>query len=490
MVLLEVILLFFYLTVLVVTSVDVITKTESASKTLAYLLLIIVLPVFGILFYFSFGVSHRHSKFTKVGARINREIEEELENRDDQNTLVRLENNFQLFNAYRGLIDFISEIGNCNLTNGEFSLLVNGERKFPEVLRTLSDAQHHIHMEYYSWENDHRGNQIKDVLIERLKNGVKVRILYDAYASRGIKNNIVKELRRSGAEVFPKVKIKLSQFANRLNHRDHRKIIVVDGVVGFMGGINISDRYDNTLNRGKYWRDTHIRLEGPLVQTIQKHWIISWNMSVPDEFRCSTQFLLGQISVDTIRKNDLEAMNGLGQIVAGGPIYPRSNIMLTYFRLFNSAKKSLYITNPYFIPNPSIIDALVGSALSGVDVRLLVPEKSDSQIVGAASRFYFKKLLDAGVRIYLYNKGFVHAKTVIIDQFISVVGSANLDIRSFDLNFEIMSLVYNQDFGAQCEELFLNDLENSLEFTNTDWHDISKFKKLLYSIARLISSFL
>ena len=382
------------------------------------------------------------------------------------------------------MVDFLKEIGGEHLSQNNFRLLVNGEEKFPLVLKTLETAKHFIHMEYYAWENDNRGNQIKEVLIRKIGRGVKVRVLYDDYASRSIRKNIVKELKEAAAEVWPKIKVKLRQFANRMNHRDHRKIIIVDGSTGFVGGINVSDRYDNSIDTGLYWRDTHVRITGPLVLSLQRHFVVSWNTSAPDKIQFNKNLFP---SFEILPKEDT---SGLGQVVAGGPIYPKSNIMLSYCKIFNLAREKLYITNPYFIPSDSILDALKMAALSGVDVRLIVPEKSDSAIVGAASRFYFSDLLKSGVRIFLYQKGFVHAKTVVSDSRLSVVGTANMDIRSFDLNFEIMSVIYGKHFAQELEHEFMKDLDQCREITSEDWSKLSFANRLIYSVARLISSLL
>ncbi len=339
-------------------------------------------------------------------------------------------------------------------------------------------------MEYYAWENDIRGNQIKDVLLRKVKEGVTVRVLYDDYASRKIKRNIVRELKAGGVAVYPRIKVRFVMLANRVNHRDHRKVIIVDGVTGFVGGINVSDRYDNSIDTGLYWRDTHVKIDGRLVNSLQRHFIVSWNASQPDRLKYMPELF---------PEKDMEHPTGLkamGQVVAGGPVYPKSNIMLTYFKIFTSAKEKLYITNPYFIPNESILDALKQSAISGVDVRLILPYKSDSQLVGAASRFYFPELVQAGVKIYLYKKGFVHAKTVVADSCLSIIGTANMDIRSFDLNFEIMSVIYGQAFGEQFEKTFIHDLNECIEVTDEMVNRVSLMHKLFYSTARLISSFL
>jgi cardiolipin synthase len=226
-----------------------------------------------------------------------------------------------------------------------------------------------------------------------------------------------------------------------------------------------------------------VRITGPAVLNLQRHFMVNW-------FAIQNLPVWFDPSLFPDRFPGGEGHSGFAQIVPGGPVYSFSNIMLSYFKLFTRAKEKLYITNPYFIPSDSIMDALKQAALAGVDVRLLLPYKSDSALVGAASRFYFRPLLQAGVRIFLYQKGFVHAKTVVADARLSVVGTANMDIRSFDLNFEIMPLIYSESFGAQLEQVFLKDLTECVELNYEEWQQTSRAKQLLFSIARLISSFL
>lgn len=480
----KILILIVYLSVLLYTAVRILLDTESTPKTLAYLLLIFLFPGVGILIYFSFGINYRHRQTSSKGAKAQRALDEHFQKEITDET-PRLSETYQDEIAhFSPMVQFLSGLAKEHLCASHFKLLVNGEKKFPEVLSTLELADHFIHMEYYDWENDARGNQIKDILLKKVKDGVKVRILYDDYASRKIKGNIVKELRSGGVEIYPKIKVMLKQFANRVNHRDHRKIIIVDGKFGFIGGINISDRYDNSIDTGLYWRDTHVKILGPFVYSLQRHFIVSWNTSAPDAIAFSRK-LFPEFSIGT-----LEGIPALGQIVAGGPIYPKSNIMLSYMRIFSMARERLYVTNPYFIPSESILNVLCQAAIGGVDVRLMVPEKPDSAIVGAASRFYFSGLLDAGVRIFLYKKGFVHAKTVVADTRLSVVGTANMDIRSFDLNFEIMPLIYGTEFAKELEDVFLEDLHECEEIRFEEWNRTSIIKRLIYAGARLISSFL
>jgi len=473
-----------YTLVLLYTVIRILLDTHSTSKTLAYLLLIVAFPVAGIIFYYAFGINYRHKKITNKGISSLKEFGDAFRKNIPDETLEILKTNSAALGQYTELVHFIHKIGDEDLSRNNFKLLINGEVKFPEVLRTLETATHFIHMEYYDWENDTRGNQIKEVLLRKTAEGVKVRVIYDEYASRKIKGNIVRELKKGGVEIFPALKVKFIRLASGLNHRDHRKVIIVDGLIGFVGGINVSDRYDNSIDTGLYWRDTHVKISGPAVLNLQRHFIVNWNALQPNKL----QFEKSLFPNKKISGENEEVQ--LAQIVSGGPIYPTSNIMLTYFRIFSLAKEKLYITNPYFIPSDSILDALKEASISGTDVRLLMPLKSDSAIVGLASQFYFKELLQAGVKIYLYKKGFVHAKTAVADSFVSVVGTANMDIRSFDLNFEIMSVIYGKNFGRQLEDAFLDDLKECKQLTLEEWNKNSKTKQLTIAVARLISEFL
>jgi len=473
-----------YILFFIYTLIRILLDTHSTPKTLGYILLVIVLPGFGMYFYYAFGINYRHMKNTRRGVLSHKLITKEYLKYVTDPTIHLIKKYPRYLEKYKDIVSFIHKVEDENLDINTYKLLVNGEEKFPEVLKIISTANQFIHMEYYDWENDTRGNQIKDALIDKLKQGVKVRVMFDDYASRKIKHNIVRELKAAGAEMYPVIIIKLVAFASRLNHRDHRKLIIVDGYIGFVGGINISDRYDNSIDTGLFWRDTHVKITGATVQSMQRHFLVNWNTCQPNKLLPARE-LFPQINAEVEGKNPEFA-----QVVAGGPIYPLSNIMLTYFKLFMSAKEKLYITNPYFIPSDSILNTIKLAALSGVDVRLLLPEKSDSTIVGFASKFHYAELLQVGVRIFLYKKGFVHAKTVVVDGDLSVVGTANLDIRSFDLNFEMMSVIYGKKTGEKLQNIFLEDLKCCREIYYDEWIKQSTLKKLSYATARLISSFL
>ena len=473
-----------YVLLFLFTLIKILLSTHSTPKTLAYILLVTIVPFIGMFIYFAFGVNYRHKASSRNTKSQHNQISQAFQSLIKDNTLEFQKDNVALLDKYNELIHFIHALGSEYLCLNNYKLLLNGEEKFPEVLKTLSAAEHFIHMEYYDWENDTRGNQIKNILLDKIKKGVNIRIMYDDYASRNIKHNIVKELKDAGAEIYPVIKVKLVAFANRMNHRDHRKVIIVDGHTGFVGGINISDRYDNSIDTGLFWRDTHIKLMGQSVYNLQRHFLVNWNSCQENKLSVNTTLF------PPIGNSKETTEQTYSQIVAGGPIYPLSNIMLTYFKIFTLAKNKLFITNPYFISSDSILDALKQAAISGVDVRLMMPEKSDSMVVGAASKFFYREILEAGVKIYLYKKGFVHAKTVVADGSLSVVGTANMDIRSFDLNFEIMSVDYGASLANELETAFLNDMKECREISSEEWNSQSKSKFLLYSIARLVSAFL
>ena len=481
---LSTIIILLYGTLLIFAIFRILLDTDSASKTLAYLMLVIVIPLGGIIFYFSFGVNYRHQKLDARRQLILEELGHKFKSSVRNSTRTFYEQQNQALGYFSELSNFIYNQGGEGLTRNFTELLINGEQKFPNLLEALDEAKKFIHIEYYTWENDINGNLLKDVLIRKAREGIEVRVLYDDFGSRGIRKNIVRELAANGVEIFPVIEVKLIFLANRLNHRDHRKIVIIDGHTGYVGGINVSDRYDNSIDTRLYWRDTHLKIQGKAVLYLQRHFVATWNDCQSNWLRVNETYF-----PQTPHEAD-QAGSDLIQIVAGGPIFRLPTIMLTYAKIINDARSRIFITNPYFIPNESILNTLMQASLSGVDVRLLLPGKSDSQLVAAASKFYIRGLLEAGVRVYFYQKGFIHAKTLVADGYVGVVGTANMDIRSFDLNYEIMAVSYSKSLGNELEETFYSDLKDSIEVTLLEWRKKPLITRLVYAIARLVSSLL
>jgi cardiolipin synthase len=463
----------------------VLYDTRSGAKALAYILFIVLVPVVGILFYFSFGINYRKRKL------YSRKItdDEALH----QKTLTRLQDYSELVMhsgllppVYRNLVRFIYNSKNSPLTgNNSVKVLLNGEEKFPELIKAIADAKSHIHLEYYIYENDETGSSIADLLIKKAQQGVEVRFLYDDFGSHGLGKQFIKRLNEGGVETAPFYKIKLYALASRLNYRNHRKIIVIDGTKSFIGGINISDKYrnDTKAENGLYWRDTHLMIDGPATFYLQYIFICDWNF-------CSKQKLHFESDYFPLRFEKKDIQDDLVQLVSSGPDSVLPVIFYSLMEAIGLAREQISITSPYFIPGESLMDDLIIAAKSGVEVRILVPGVSDSKMVNAAARAYYTELLQHGVRIFLYEKGFVHAKTMVVDNNLAIVGSANMDYRSFDLNFEVNAMLYSKEIAGQLNEAFEYDLQHASEINAGDWLNRPKYLHLWEKLVRLLSPFM
>jgi cardiolipin synthase len=477
-----------YVIILVLVCLRIIYDTTSTHKTLAYLLLVVFIPIAGILFYFSFGINYRkrrvYSKKLVADDALGRTIVEEVISKTELN----LQRDMRSVGEAKSLVTLLLKDSFSPLTTGNaLKLLVNGEEKFPEVFEALKNARHHIHIEYYIFEDDLIGNEVKQILIRKATEGVKVRVIYDAFGSRSIRKSFVRELKAAGVEAYPFNRIRFILLANPLNYRNHRKIIVVDGRCGFVGGINISDRYINDARYHKkkkqkvYWRDTHLRIDGPGVQYLQYLFFCDWNF-------CAGQQLQPDSFYFDTRSNP-EGHESV-QIAASGPDSPTSTIMLSLVKAINLAKKEILLTTPYFIPGETILNALKVASLGGVRVRLLAPGISDSRLVNAAAWSYYDDMLRAGVEIYLYRKGFIHVKTLVVDDYIAIVGTANMDYRSFDVNFEVNAMVYGTKLAGELRMNFVEDLEQAERINPEEWRRRPVFKQFPERVARLLSPLL
>lgn len=454
-------------------------ETGSSTKTMAYLLFCIFVPVIGVLFYLAFGINYwrkkRYSK--KMG--------------EDEKILAYMKKNIQQYNETLVKRADISGDDNAELAamlvhslqspltrNNQVKLLLNGEEKFPELMKAMEEARHHIHIEYYIYEYDDIGNAIIELLIRKAKEGVEVRFIYDDFGSPTIKKKIEKKLREAGVEIYPFYKVHFYLLANRINYRNHRKIVVIDGCTGFVGGINVSDRYINKPPNKLYWRDTHLRIDGPGVYYLQYLFMADWNFCSPGSLEPAEVYFKKTVALpgDTYV-----------QVTGGGPDAAEPLVLFSVLEAIYLAKKEILITTPYFIPGESIIDALRIAALSGLSVKLLVPGKSDSKLVNAASKANYNELLQSGVEIYLYQKGFVHAKTLVTDGKLTMIGTANMDHRSFELNFEVNAIVYDAGFADRMRTVFFEDLRDAEKLNAERWYKRSFFTQLPEKLARLLS---
>ncbi|WP_243396982.1 cardiolipin synthase [Flagellimonas pacifica] len=466
-------------------TIRILYETRSSTKTLGYILFIVLVPIIGILFYFSFGVNYRKRKLYSKKIIQDKPLYKDIKDRIEAYSNLAFKSALAA-NGHQSLMEFIRKSGSGHLTsNNELKLLVNGEEKFPELLKALKKATSHIHIEYYIYEDDLTGNQVADILIDKVKEGVEVRLIYDDFGSHGLGKKFIEKLNNAGVLTSPFYKIKWYAFASRINYRNHRKIVIIDGKVGFVGGINMSDKYRNDLNEEKhlFWRDTHLMIHGGATSHLQYLFICDWNF-------CSSENIDYNESYFPYIKESENIQGEMVQIAASGPDSSQPVIFYSLLKAIGSAKKSIYITSPYFIPGESIIDALTVAIQGGLDVKIIVPGISDSKMVNTAASSYYTELLPYGVKIYKYNKGFVHAKTMVIDDDLAIVGSANMDYRSFDLNFEVNAVMYSRRIAQQLKDVFNSDLKESELIDTKAWLNRPKYIHLWGKVVRLLSPFL
>ncbi len=474
-----------YLIALLLLILRVLYDTRSGIKALSYILFIIFVPLLGMLFYFSFGTNYRKRKLYSKKLIQDDHLRKKLRNRTFAYSDTVL-NSGLIPEVNHNLAEFVRKSASSPLTaNNAVKLLLNGEEKFPEVLRALEAAEHHIHLEYYIYEDDATGKSITDILIQKAKRGVEVRFMYDDFGSNALSKSFIQNLEAAGVQTAPFYKIKVLALASRLNYRNHRKIIVVDGKTSFVGGINMSDRYrnDRLAKDDLFWRDTHLMLNGPATSYLQHLFLCDWNF-------CSPNTMVYHADYFPEPEIGIEISGEIVQLVPSGPDSDLPVIFYSLLEAIGAAKKKILITTPYFIPGESLMDVLIIAAQGGLKVQLLVPGVSDSKLVNAAARSYYTELLKYGVEIFLYNKGFIHAKTMVVDDDLAIIGSANMDYRSFEFNFEINALIYGKKITRQLETAFLNDLQESTKIDASDWLVRPKYIHLWEKVVRLLSPFL
>lgn len=475
-----------YLVILVIVCLRILYDTRNNTKTLAYLLFAIFIPVLGILFYFTFGINYRKRKIYSKKISENEELAKKVKDDIARYTEKNLYKGDSTVQGNRELAYMLLKDSSSPLTSkNNVKLLLNGENKFPEVIKALNEAKDHIHIEYYIFDDDETGRAIEEVLIRKAREGVKVRLIFDDFGSRSLSRNMVPRLKEAGVEALPFYRIYFIALANRINYRNHRKIIVIDGHTSFVGGINISNRYvnDSRFENPVFWRDTHLKIEGPGTFYLQYLFMCDWNFCCSDKLTPNDKYFPRPGNFDI-------AGDKVVQIAASGPDSDSPTILYSYLQAINLANKEILITTPYFIPGDSLLDAISIASLGGITVKLLVPGKSDSMVVDMAARSYYDDLLRAGVEIYFYRKGFVHAKTLVADGEVAIVGTANLDNRSFDLNFEVNAIVYDKETAAELRDAFYRDIEDSEKVDKDRWFNRPLSRQLSEKAARLFSPLL
>ncbi len=458
---------------------SILLDNRNPSKTLGYVLVLIFLPIAGVIIYFYFGRDYRKRKLFSRKGMVDIGLLQEWKNEKE----VVFEESFstQFVDEQHKIISKLLQNNYAYLsTNNYLKILRNGEEKFKDLITCLESSAHHIHLEYYIIEDDPLVASIMDVLKKKAQEGVEVRIIYDDVGSSKLKHRFIKDLKSHGIEIYPFMKVRFPFLTSNANYRNHRKIVIIDGNIAFTGGINLSVRYLNNDASKTYWRDTHLRLDGECVQQLQIQFLLMWR------FVSDIQLPI-QISYFPVLPTYTKAAV---QIAFSGPDSDWASIMLAFFKAISIAKKQVLITSPYFIPNDQILIAIQSAALSGVEVKVLIPGNSDSKIVQSATMSYCKELLSAGVKVYLYNKGFIHAKTIVVDNSIATVGTTNMDYRSFNINFEVNAFIYNKEIANELTEQFEDDLKGATELKLNRWEKRPFTKKVIESFSRLLAPLL
>ncbi|MCB0431637.1 MAG: cardiolipin synthase, partial [Mangrovimonas sp.] len=435
-------------------------KNLNPTKTLSYIIVLVFLPFLGVVIYYFFGQEYRKNKIFNRKYIYNKkkikEINEELKLNPHQKQKLK-----EVLDEKVKLVKLLYHNQNSPLTlHNNLKILVNGEEKFKYLMADLKKAENHIHFEYYILKDDTTGTQILDILCDKAKAGVEVRVSYDGVGS-SISSRMLKKMKQSGVKSYPFMPVFFPRFTSKMNYRNHRKIAIIDGKIGYVGGLNISDNYNNAVKRKNkpFWRDTHLRMEGEAVKSLQIHFLMTWDFVSNEKFKVTKTYF-----PETSIENEAPV-----QIAASGPDTDWANIMEAIFTAILTAESYVYITTPYFIPNDEILSALQVASKSGVEVKLLIPKESDSWTAKYATDSYLEPLLEAGVQVYRYTKGFIHAKTIVVDDLFSTIGTSNIDYRSFSINFEINALIYNQKESKQLKKIFEDDLKDSEKVTLNKW---------------------
>lgn len=470
-----IILLLINYVVVLGTSIFIIGHNRNPVSTLSYILSMIVFPFIGLFVYYFFGQEYRKEKmFKRKGVLDDKTIkrwekkllltEEKLEEYeseflDDKVKLVKL-----LQNNQKKPLTFKNDV----------KILINGEQKFEVLFEDLKKAKHHIHVEYYIFNSDIIGNKFMDILIQKAKEGLEIRLIYD-YVASSLNTSDITKMKGAGIEVYPFMPVRFPNLTRRLNYRDHRKIVIIDGEIGYLGGVNVCDEYVNPTKNGIYWRDMHLRLMGNAVKSLQAQFLLNWNFVSDGEVEIAEEYF------PKLQRKIGKAV----QIAASGPDSDWPNIMEAIFTAINSAEKYIYITTPYFIPNEQISTALKTAARSGVEVKLLIPKDGDSTVTQSATDSYIEGLLESNIQVNHYCKGMVHAKTMVIDDQLSMIGTSNMDYRSFEINFEITAMIYSEEIAKEMVVIFNNDIADCESVDLELWKNRPSYKQWKESFCRL-----
>ncbi len=455
-------------------------ERRDASSTWAWLMVLLFIPIAGFILYLIFGRKLSNKKIftwdTKSRLGVKTAVQAQMRALEEGSFQFKDESLI----PYKDLFYLHLRNDDAILTqDNRVEIFTDGQKKFHSLLQDLEEAEDHIHLLYYIMRADRLGELLADTLIKKARQGVKVRILYDDMGSRELSRKYIRKLRAAGAEVeaffpplIPKVNLKI-------NYRNHRKLAIIDGKIGYIGGFNIGDEYLGYSKKFGYWRDTHLKIVGDAVRNMQTRFILDWNQASRHDILYEERYYAAEPTGDV----------GI-QIVSSGPDSDWEQIKNGYIKMIMSAKEYIYIQTPYFIPDDSLADALKIAVLSGVDVRIMIPNKPDHPFVYWATYSNIGDLLKAGADVYIYQNGFLHAKTIVVDEKIASIGTANIDVRSFKLNFEVNAFLYDRQIAGELAEKFNEDILHSSQLSYKLYLKRSIWIRFKEAIARLLSPIL
>lgn len=462
-----------YYIVAIIAMITVLMEHRQPAKTIAWVLILSFMPLVGIILFFFFGQRIRKDRYIwqkSLDQLTKRSMIEFVEQK-----------NLELPEQHKELIQlFVNQNWALPFKNNETDIYTSGYEFFPALLHEISKAKDHIHITSYIIEDDPLGRLIRDALIEKARQGVEIRFLYDDVGSWKMKENFFELMREEGIEVHPFMPVRFPAFTSKVNYRNHRKIIVIDGKIGFVGGMNLALRYVKG-EKGEKWRDTHVKITGAAVYGLQRAFLVDWF------YADRTLITNRKYYPDTA----INANNNLIQIVTSSPTNVWAELEQGYIKVLLSAKRYVYMETPYFLPTEPILFALRTAALSGVDVRLMVPFKMDSKLVQLASQSYLNQIIASGVKVLCYKNGFNHSKLLVSDDNVATIGSANIDFRSFENNFEANAFFYDKTMAERVKNIFFTDESQCIPLQNIKEINHNSFiYRLWESIVRLLSPLL
>lgn len=459
--------------------VVLVLENDNPVHTLAWILILLYLPVVGFIFYLFFGRNWRKTRlFNRKGLDDAINLHELWPSADQPYRK-------NLSPLAGRLVDLLDSNSKAILTNkNRVDIIPDTNLALGRILEDIAKAQHHIHLEYFSIAADSTGNRMKDLLIKKAKSGVQVRFIYDDVGCWNLKRSFKHELRAAGVDFLPFMPVWIPFINSRANYRNHRKLVIIDGHTGYLGGLNIGDKYLGLNRYFGYWRDSVVRIEGEGAVTMQSIFLTDWF------FVSKKNLLTLQMFANYAPAADQDFAHFADipmQFAASGPDTDHASIMQAYFLAISNAKKSIRIVSPYLILNESLLTALKTAVLSGVRVQILLPGKPDHLIVWWGGRSYFKELMEVGVQIYEYQNGFLHSKVLIVDDEVLSIGTANMDLRSFNHNFEATAMIYHPPTVAMALNHFESDLKNSIEVELEKHNRRNIFARTMESVCRLFS---